>query len=238
VDEMSPWRRASFEEAQAMRKLLAIGLATFGLAVLPPAHADTSVLDPVGDFLPTFTGMQGGDLDVLESSVIYNASRAEFLFRAILAADVGTTPGGIYVWGINRGTGTERFVTGVPSIGAGVTFDAVLVIDPSGADSVNLLSPTPVVAQPLAEANSSIFRNTITVAVPSSLLPSTGFGPDHYTWNLWPRDSNVAGNAAISDFAPDAANLPVASVPEPETYALLGIGLALMGMLRVRRRLN
>lgn len=218
-----------------MRKAIALGLAAASLAILPPAYADTSVLDPAGDFLPSFTGIHGGDLDVLESSVIYNASRSEFLFRAVLAADVGTTPSGIFVWGVNRGTGTERFVSGTPSIGAGVKFDTVIVINPNGADNVTLLSPTPVVAQALAESNTNIFRNTITVAVPTSMLPSTGFAFDQYTWNLWPRDSAVAGNAAISDFAPNASNLPVASVPEAETYALLAVGLTLLGLLRVRR---
>jgi len=46
----------------------------------------------------------------------------------------------------------------------------------------------------------------------------------------------AAGVAAISDFAPDAANAAVVAVPEPETYALMAIGLGCIGWLGRRRQ--
>ena len=39
----------------------------------------------------------------------------------------------------------------------------------------------------------------------------------------------------ISDFAPDGANITIAAVPEPETYALFGAGVGVIALLRRRR---
>ena len=62
-----------------------------------------------------------------------------------------------------------------------------------------------------------------------------GFADADYTWNLWPRDALFSGNASISDFAPDASNAAVTSVPEPQSYALMLVGLTGLAM-RFRRR--
>ena len=39
----------------------------------------------------------------------------------------------------------------------------------------------------------------------------------------------MTGNAAISDFAPDASDGAITAVPEPASFALLGLGLAFVG---------
>ena len=166
---------------------------------------------------------------------IYDAGSQSFEFGATMSAPIGTTAGASYVWGIDRGAGTERFVGGTPSVGASVFFDVVLALTPAGVGSVrNLLAgdPGPFTLAPGAV---TISGNTIVAHVPVADLPSQGRAFGAYGWNLWPRDGN--GNATISDFAPDAATPRVVSmVPEPATAALwLAGGLLMIGLRRLRR---
>lgn len=54
--------------------------------------------------------------------------------------DSGRPLGGeapLYVWGIDRGQGAERFLAGSPSIGGGA-FDSVLILRSDGGGNVNL----------------------------------------------------------------------------------------------------
>jgi len=200
------------------------------VAISSSAHAD--VVDPANDFLPSYTGAKAGDLDVLSSVVTYNSSTDIFSFSATFDAPVGTTQSAFYVWGLDRGQGTERFNTGAAPIGAGVKFDSVVIFTQDGSATVNRFSDAADILQGVV----SFAGNTISGSIDGSLLSSTGFAKSDYTWNLWPRDALIAGNASISDFAPDASNAAVAAVPEPQTYALMGLGLACV--LWISRRRN
>jgi hypothetical protein len=72
--------------------------------------------------------------------------------------------------------------------------------------------------------------------VAASVLPSTGFEPRDFTWALWSVDTQSQGNFRNADFAP-SANLQVAAVPEPETYALMLAGFSVLGFVgRLRSR--
>ena len=190
------------------------------------------IADPTGDFLPTYTGPRGGDLDVVAASGVFDGTA--FRFSATLNANVGTTPGAFYVFGINRGAGTERFVTGTPSVGRGVVFDSVVVARPDLTGVYNdLVAPTSSV--PLAAVSVTVNGATISVVVPAGLVTSEGFAVSQYTWNLWPRVSTVVGNAAISDFAPDASNAAITIVPAPPAVAVLAAGAFVLGVFRRRR---
>lgn len=104
------------------------------------------VTDPVGDYLPTYIASGrplGPDLDAVAAQVTYLPASRQFRFTATLAGAISTTPaaGGeapLYVWGIDRGQGTERFPAGSPSIGDGVAFDSVLILRTDGGGNVNL----------------------------------------------------------------------------------------------------
>ena len=64
------------------------------------AHA-TAITDPVGDFIPSFTGVQTPDRDVVSASA--DLVNGTFSFQGTFNGAVGSTAGTVYVFGVNRG---------------------------------------------------------------------------------------------------------------------------------------
>jgi PEP-CTERM motif len=212
-------------------RLLASTVVALALGLPLASHALDGITDPKGDFLATFAGSSASaDLDVVAATVLYNASLDTFFLKATLDGNVGSTATGVYVWGVNRGTGMAGFGA---SLGLdGVRFDRVVLVRPNGTGSV--------AGTDLAPGTVTISGKTITAAVKGSLLPSTGFTNKlDYTFNLWPRDLAFAsaGVGAISDFAPNNANFTATAttVPEPASAALLLGGLGLVAAYRRRQ---
>jgi len=200
--------------------LFGIGL----LSMAASAHAQSSsVTDPTGDFLASYTGPHQADLDVTSLSVSYNASTTSFLIQSTFAGVIDPSLPGFYAIGVNTGTGTGPFA----SIGApDVLFNKVIAVQKDGTAKIGAVS--------LAAGSVVIGGNALSVMVPLSLLPTTGFGPNRYGFNIWPRSSTTGGLAVISDFAPNNATL--AAVPEPAAWSLMVGGFGLIGGTLRRKR--
>lgn len=215
-----------------MRIRLTFALAlVLGITMGTRQSLAMAVTDPMGDFIGTYTGPKNGDVDVLSSDVIYNPVASTFTFEATFAAPVNTTPNSFYVWGVNRGTGTQLLQGGTPPVGAGIIFDSVFVGVPgNGAGIVNLLDGSAATTLP---GVLTINGDSVSATISASLLPSKGLTPDQYQWNLWPR-VGLNTNADISDFAPDATVAVVSVAPEPASLLLVTGALALLAGVRRR----
>lgn len=195
-------------------------------------HA-AAVTDLPADFLPLYEGPRNGDLDVLKSDVRYDGTN--FVFKVSLNGLTGTTPGAVYVWGINRGGAVgEAF----PGIIDDVRFDWALAVGLGAFAVIADLAGPPGPPVPLGEDAVAAAGNQLTVKVPASLLPSTGFDPSAYLVSFWPRSglTRLDNAAEISDFAPDTGMAVVSTVPEPGSALLVAMGAAVA--LVARRRLQ
>jgi hypothetical protein len=206
---------------------LRLAAALLPIALGSPAVAST-MSDPVGDFIPSFTGTASPDLDVTSFSVSLDAAATTFSLGAVLAGDIDPSLAGFYVIGVNTGSGAIHpfGAIGEPN----VTFNQVIVVQKNGTATLGANSLTALIS-----------GNQFIVNVPVSLLPSTGASPADYGFNIWPRfGATVTGNGQISDFAPNNALLSangVLPVPEPATWLMMLIGFGLIGSaMRIGRK--
>jgi hypothetical protein len=211
--------------------------AACALSIAAPTAGATAVSDPLGDILSTYAGPSNPAVDTLAADVRYDPLAGTLTFFARVAGAISGAPvGARYVWGVDRGQGTERFVAGTPSVGAGVVFDSVLLVDLAGAGTINLFGLGGG-ATNFPAGTFTLVGNEILATVAASAFPGlSGRTTEQFTYNFWPR-VGVGSNDQISDFAPDASNAPVSVVPEPASLALVLGSLAVLGtFVRSRQR--
>lgn len=199
--------------------------------------ASATIVDPNDDFLSTYTGPPNGDVDILSGDVAFDGT--SFFLNAMMDGTIGTTPGTLFVWGINRGSGTPRLTFGSPSVGSGILFDAVVVMFPDGTLRVVTfpLAGAPTIG--VIPGGTAIAGGSLSATVPLALLGSMGFAPEDYVFNLWSRTRvNPAldgTNAEIADFL--ASSQEARAVPEPATWLTLLLGFGIIGaVMRKARR--
>src|SRR4051794_17546288 len=154
----------------------------------------SAIADPVGDFLPTYTGPQDPGLDVVSHEVVFLEDQGRLVFSGTMAGPIAPTQaiGGLYLIGMDRGPGTPRFLGGTPTIGPNVRWDLVVRINPNGTGLVN--NQVAGVVTPLDPADIRINGDEFTASVPLSLLlPMATRPPQEWTYNLWPRNGVVIG---------------------------------------------
>ncbi len=212
-----------------MMRTLALVLA---LASSAGASAAT---DPLGDFLPTFTGTPSGQLDFTGASARFDG--ASFNLSLTLAGPHSGSPNVLHVWGINRGAGIPRLnLLADPDLDPSVRWDSLAVLFGDGTLRVVTFpqAGAPTIT-PIA-GGAVVNGNSITASVPLALLPSRGFATSSYTFQLWSRlRVNPAAdgtNNEIADFGPRL----FAAVPEPASWAIMIAGFGLAGAAARRRR--
>lgn len=210
-------------------KTLPFAVALLSVIAASPANA-ASVVDAVGDVLPSFVCTGSPDLDVTNFAVSLDAGATTFSLGATLAGDINAALPGFYVIGVDTGAGAIRPFGGIGE--PNVIFDQVIIVQKNGTATLGANSLSVLLA-----------GNEFIVTVPVALLPSTGATPANYGFNIWPREgSTVTNNSQITDFAPNNALLTVrgvvTAVPEPATWMSMLLGFALIGgAMRFRRAL-
>ena len=216
-----------------MRSVITAWIAGAALCAPEPCSA-TTIVDPSGDMLSTYVGPLGPDLDILQFTAEIRGGN--ILFDVLLNGAPGTTVGSKYNIGVDRGAGTNTFPVGFRP---GASQDAVINLTPATiAGEVRLFEGGAVVTTtPLSSGAVTISGNSISVVVPISMLPSTGFASQDYTFLLWSRTQLAPGvqqQLGIADFAPDEGLLPL--VPEPPSWAMMLLGFGAIGVVARRSR--
>ncbi|WP_293906677.1 PEPxxWA-CTERM sorting domain-containing protein [Phenylobacterium sp.] len=244
---------------KAQRLGLAAAALFAGAAMTATSAQATTIVDPRGDILASFNATTDPvpDLDVVSASATFNAT--DIILSATMAGTIGTTDEGFYVWGIDRGAGTDllahptSLTDTTPPVGQGVTFDSFITIQNDGTGNVVLLGPAdpskPLDPVPvtgffnLDPGSVTISGRTIRLTINRARFAAQGFIPQgfdvaDYGYNMWPRYRDIVNNGTVADFGPDHSTFKAsAAVPEPASWALMIAGFGLAGAsLRSRRR--
>jgi hypothetical protein len=159
-------------------------------------------------FYQFYTGPKLPELNSVKASATLSADGRSFTFTGTNQGRINKGPA-LYVWGVDRnGNLAPGPFTGRPN----VKFDALVIVslDASLSPSARVVDIASGSAASLPAGSSSISGRTVTVTVPSSLLPSTGLAPSQYRFNYWPEDGITPGaSSGVASFIPESKDAPV-----------------------------
>ena len=171
-------------------------------------HRPTGIVTKAPHFYPFYTEPKLAELNAVKASGELARNSNTFTFSGTNRGRINNGSA-VYVWGIDRsGHLAPGPFTGRPNI----RFDAVVVVSLSSS-----LQPTASVTDlvsgmttTLPTGSARIHGKTVTVTVPSQLLPSTGLAPSQYRFNFWPSFAGGSGgSSSIASFAPELTTAQV-----------------------------
>ena len=209
----------------AAKLIVAIALACVGTA------SSATITDPTGDFLPSYTGPANPDVDIISANVLFDGT--SFDLSASANGTIGSTPNSLFVWAVNRGSGIARPALAPPA-GAGILWDAVVVMFPDGTLRVVTF---PAAGPPTINniiGGTTVSGNNLSATLAAMLLPSTGLAASDYTFSLWSRvrvsPAADGANTEVADLLAGSGSIRSTAVPEPATWLTMLLGFAAIGM--------
>lgn len=172
-----------------------------------PGHRSTGLVAKAPHFYQSYTGPKLAELNAVRGSAELTADGSAFVFSGTNAGRINRGPA-TYVWEIDRsgnlppGPFTER-----PNI----KFDALVIVQigPSMNVTTTVMDLDTGTSTTLPSGSTSIHNKTVSVVVPSSLLPSTGLVPSQYRFNYWPEDGGPPVSSSVASFVPEATTAQV-----------------------------
>jgi hypothetical protein len=159
-------------------------------------------------FYQFYTGPRLAELNAVRASAQLSADGSTFALTGTNQGRITRAPA-TYVWGFDR---SGNLPPGPFENRPNISFDAVVVV------SLNTsLTPTATVMDlasgtttTLPAGSASISGRTVSVSVPSALLPSTGLAPSQYRFNFWPEDGiTPPTSSVVASFIPESNNVQV-----------------------------
>lgn len=208
------------------------------VVLISSTAASASITDPLGDFLPTYTGPHDPNVDIVGADVAFDGST--FYFTTTTNGSVGTTPNSVYAWTLNRGSGIARPALASPA-GGSLLWDAVVAMFPDGSLRVVTFSSSGGRTITNISGGTRVSGNSLSGSVPALMLPSTGFLADEYTFDLWSRvrlNPAVDGaNSEVADLLAGSGDIHAAAVPEPAAWSMMLLGFAGIALAARNRKI-
>lgn len=173
-------------------------------------------------FYAWYHGQKRAELNGASALALVTPDKSTLLLSGEVAGQIPATTSDpsvndYYVWGINRGGASAPGpFPGRPQ----VVFDAIVVVGVTSTGVTGYVKDltTPAPATPLPASSFTIRADTIHIAVPTSLLPSTGAAsPSQYQVNFYTSNaapsSNFKNAASFTPEFRDFSVLPVRQIP-------------------------